>query len=636
MNRIALLLLFAAGASAQSPVPHRLPKQYTIEQLIKNTVVSGAGFSADEKKILLSSNQTGVFNVWTMPVWGGTPTALTHSTESTFALSYFPKDERVLYRKDQGGNEKHHIYVLAPDGTERDLTPGKEVKARFGDWTHDLSGFYVLSNERDPRFFDIYRLDAKSYERSLLYRDEVGYDFTAVSNDGKWIAFSKRKSTSDSDIYLYDIAARRMKQITPHRDAATYQPQTFDPLSKRLYYLTNEGSEFTRVRYYELSTGKHVEVEKADWDYEFYGFSWNGKYTVSSVNEDGRTRVRMRETSSGREVQLPTLPEGEIRDIQISRSEQQMMLHSSSNREPGNLYRYDFATKKLTRLTDTLNKEVDANDLVDAQAVRFMSFDGMVIPNFLYRPHQAAPDRKSPALVAVHGGPGGQTRPSYSPMVQYLVNHGYVILGINNRGSSGYGKTFFTADDRKHGREPLWDCVEGKHYLAQLPYVDPKRIGILGGSYGGYMVLAALAFKPDVFDVGVDFFGVSNWVRTLKSIPPDWESKRQALYLEIGDPEKDEKMLRAISPLFHATQIRKPLMVLQGANDPRVIKAESDEIVAAVKQNGVPVEYVVFPDEGHGFRKHKNEIEGYGKILEFLDKYLKGTAGGAAASGSGQ
>jgi dipeptidyl aminopeptidase/acylaminoacyl peptidase len=231
---------------------------------------------------------------------------------------------------------------------------------------------------------------------------------------------------------------------------------------------------------------------------------------------------------------------------------------------------------------------------------------------------------KAPALVWVHGGPGGQTRRTYSAAIQYLVNHGYVILGINNRGSSGYGKSFNTADDHKHGHEPLWDCVEGKKYLQGLPYVDPNRVGIIGGSYGGYMVLAALAFKPEEFVVGVDLFGVANWIRTLESIPKWWEAQRIALYKEIGDPEKERDFLEATSPLFHADQIRKPLLVLQGANDPRVIKPESDDIVAAVKKSGVPVEYVVFPDEGHGFTKKKNQIEGWGAVLQFLDRYLRG------------
>ena len=228
----------------------------------------------------------------------------------------------------------------------------------------------------------------------------------------------------------------------------------------------------------------------------------------------------------------------------------------------------------------------------------------------------------------MHGGPGGQTTAGYSAVIQYLANHGYVVLGINNRGSSGYGKTFLAADDQKHGREPLWDCVDAKAYLESLPYVDRERIGIIGGSYGGYMVLAALAFQPKEFKVGVDLFGVSNWIRTLESMPAWWEAQRKALYEEIGNPVSDRKMLEEVSPLLHADLIHTPLIVLQGANDPRVIKAESDEIVAAVKKNGVPVEYVVFQDEGHGFTKKKNQIEGYSAVLKFLDANLKGTAGG--------
>jgi dipeptidyl aminopeptidase/acylaminoacyl peptidase len=199
---------------------------------------------------------------------------------------------------------------------------------------------------------------------------------------------------------------------------------------------------------------------------------------------------------------------------------------------------------------------------------------------------------------------------------------------VNNRGSSGYGKTFYTADDRKHGREPLWDVVEAKKYLQSLGWVDERKIGVMGGSYGGYMVLAALAFKPEEFAVGVDIFGVSNWVRTLQSIPPYWESFRKSLYKEIGDPETQLDMLKANSPLFHADKIRRPLIVLQGANDPRVIKPESDEIVEAVKKSGVPVEYVVFDNEGHGFTKKANEISANKAILEFLDKHLRGNGTG--------
>jgi dipeptidyl aminopeptidase/acylaminoacyl peptidase len=226
-------------------------------------------------------------------------------------------------------------------------------------------------------------------------------------------------------------------------------------------------------------------------------------------------------------------------------------------------------------------------------------------------------------MVWVHGGPGGQSRTGYSATIQHLVNHGYAILAANNRGSSGYGKTFFHLDDKKHGEVDLQDIVYAKTYLASLDWVDGERIGIIGGSYGGYMVGAALAFEPEVFDVGINIFGVMNWVRTLTSIPPWWESFKEALYDEMGDPATDGERHRRISPLFHAQNITRPLLVVQGANDPRVLQVESDEIVAAVQANKVPVEYVLFDDEGHGFTKRENRIRASESYVTFLDQYLK-------------
>ncbi|HEX8699764.1 MAG TPA: S9 family peptidase [Myxococcaceae bacterium] len=624
----ALLPALALAAPPAQPAAKsktRPSKQYTIEQFMATTRVSGASFSPDEKKILFSSNQSGIFNAYNMPVTGGKPKALTQSkTDTTFAVSYFPKDERILFTRDQGGDENNHLYVRTLDGKEKDLTPGDKLKAQFAGWkSDDYSAFYVVTNERDPRFFDLYKYDAKTYARTLLFQNPGGFEFADISRDEKWIALDKPRTTADSDVHLYDVAKKETKHITAHKGIAQYTTASFDPASSALYLLTNDGSEFTRVARYTLADGKLEDVEKADWDVMYTYFSENGAYRVTAINEDGRTVIRLHDVKAGKQVALPQLPEGDITSVAISRSEKRMAFYHNGDRSPNNLYVFEFGTGKASRLTNTLSPQIDPEDLAESQVARFKSFDGMEIPNILYKPHQATAEAKAPALIWVHGGPGGQTRKGYSPFIQYLVNHGYVVLGINNRGSSGYGKTFFTADDQKHGKEPLLDCIAAKKYLASLPYVDGSRVGIIGGSYGGYMTLAALAFHPQEFNVGVDIFGVSNWLRTLQSIPPYWESFREALYQEIGDPAKQEQMLRDTSPLFHADKIQKPLLVIQGANDPRVIKPESDEIVQAVQKNKVPVEYVVFPDEGHGFTKKKNEAEAYSKTLDFLDRYLK-------------
>ena len=623
---LVLFLLTAPAVMAQQSGRQPAHRQYTIEQFMNTVRIGGSSFSADEKSILFHSNKSGIFNVYSVAVTGGSPQQLTKSTkESTFAVSYFPSDARILYTYDRGGNENSHLYLRELDGSERDLTPGEKTKANFLGWSHDRKSFFFSTNERDPRYFDIFEMPIDTFKAVLVYKDETGLDFGDISNDKQFLAFDKSGgSPADSDVYLYHVATKELKNITGHAGDVANSAQTFDVESKNLYFLSDAGSEFRYVSRYNLATGKTEVVEKAPWDVSYTYFSRNGKYRVTAVNEDARTKITIYDQATGKQVDLPRLPNADITGVSISPSEKLMAFYLNGDRSPSNLYVYNFATKKANKLTESLNPEIDPDDLVDSQVIRYKSFDGLEIPAILYKPKTASAQNKAPALLLVHGGPGGQTRVGYSPLTQYLVNHGYVVLGVNNRGSSGYGKTFFVADDGKHGREPLWDCVEAKKYLASLGYVDEKKIGILGGSYGGYMVLAALAFKPEEFAVGVDLFGVSNWVRTLQSIPPYWESFRKSLYKEIGDPNTDLENLRAVSPLFHADKIVRPLIVLQGANDPRVIKPESDEIVENIKKRNGVVEYVLFDNEGHGFTKKANEIRAYKAILDFCDRYLKG------------
>jgi dipeptidyl aminopeptidase/acylaminoacyl peptidase len=601
-------------------------RRYTIEQFMNTVRIGGASFSFDEKQILFHNNKTGIFNVYSIEVSGGEPKQLTNSTkESTFAVSYLPNDTRFVYTYDRGGNENSHLYLREQDDSERDLTPGEKTKANFLGWAHDRKSFFYSTNERDPKYFDVFEMTVADMKSTLIFKDETGYDFADISNDKRYIAFSKPgDSTIDSDIFLFDTQQKEMTKITPHTGEVSFNAQSFDPQSKHLYFTTDEGSEFAYLRRYELATGKSAVVEEAPWDIWGTYFSRNGKYRVTIINQDARTVIKIYDAATGKLVPLPQLPGGDITGVTFAPSETRMAFYLNGDRSPSNLYVYDFATRKATKLTNSLNPEINVTDLVEAENIRYKSFDGMEVPAILYKPHEASNANRVPALVLVHGGPGGQARRGYKAQVQFLVNHGYAVLDVNNRGSSGYGKTFFTADDRKHGREPLWDVVEAKKYLQSTGWVDRQKIGVMGGSYGGYMVLAALAFKPEEFAVGVDIFGVSNWVRTLQSIPPYWESFRRSLYKEIGDPETQLDMLKASSPLFHADKIRRPLIVLQGANDPRVIRPESDEIVEAVKKSGVPVEYVVFDNEGHGFTKKVNEIRANKAILEFLDKHLRG------------
>jgi dipeptidyl aminopeptidase/acylaminoacyl peptidase len=598
------------------------PTQYSVADFYQNTEYFGTSFSPNGDRILVSSNLSGVYNAYAIPVAGGEPAPLTHSTDNAiFAISYFPADDRILFSSDRGGNELNHLYVRTPDGKATDLTPGSQLKAQFAGWAGDDHSFFVQTNERDERYFDLYEYAADGYARKLLYRNTEGYDLGPISRDKRYLALVRPHTTNDADIFLYDGQSKKTTHITRHTGNVNYEPVVFSPDSKKLLFRSDSGGEFASLQAHQIATGAHSTVFALNWDILGARYSKGGKYLVVFVNQDARPDARLFDAATMTPVELRGMPPGLIRGTNLSRDESVIAFYASDGSAPDDLWAGPLG-QVPRRLTSALNPKIRREDLVVPTVVRFKSYDRLEIPGLLYRPHQASPDARAPAIVMVHGGPGGQAQVGYFALTQALVNHGYVVYDINNRGSSGYGKTFYAMDDRKHGEADLGDVVASKRMLAATGYVDSTRIGILGGSYGGYMTLAALTLQPDAFQAGVDLFGISNWVRTLSSMPPWWASFRAALYAEMGDPRTDSARLHRISPLFNADKIKAPLMVLQGANDPRVLKRESDEIVAAVKKKGVPVEYVVFPDEGHGFVKKENEIKGYTQVLAFLDRYL--------------
>lgn len=627
MKKFAIVILtlglFACNQPQETKTVREVNK-YTIGQFYDNLEIYGGSFSPDETSLLVTSNKTGIFNAFDLPVDGSGMQQLTFSgEESVFAISYFPEDERILYSSDQGGNEINHIYLQESDGNIRDLTPTEGARAGFMGWARDQQSFFYGSNRRDAMFMDLYEMDISTFDSKMIYKNTEGLDVGAISRDKEYLALTKSITTNNNEMYLHHVKTGKTTHISEHEGDAQFNPQFFDLSGEHLFYLTNEGSEFQYLVSYNLDNGEKRKIWETDWDIWYAYNSWNEKYRVIGVNEDARTKIYLFDLATGKQLDLPEFEDGGVTSVNISKSEKLMRMTVGSSTSPNNIYVYHFETGKLDRLTHTLNPEIDPDDLVAGQVVRYSSFDGTEIPAVYYQPHIATADNKVPALVWVHGGPGGQSRVGYFALIQYLVNHGYAILAVNNRGSSGYGKTFYKMDDQNHGEGDLKDCIAGKEFLASTGVIDTERIGIIGGSYGGYMVMAALTFAPEEFDVGVNIFGVTNWLRTLKSIPPYWESFREALYAEMGDPTTaDSVRLYNISPLFHAQNVTKPLMVLQGANDPRVLQVESDEIVEAVRANDVPVEYVLFEDEGHGFLKKENEIEGYGQIRIFLDKYL--------------
>ncbi len=629
---LCLSLLSLVGCKKSPPIPPRVVKQYTIDQLYKNINIGGGVWSQDDSKLLVHTNESGIFNLYEINVADGKMTALTHSDkQSYYTIGYVktsgaePVNSRkgILYAADQGGNELQHIYLLKGDSSI-DLTPGATERADFMAWNTDNTAFYYTTNKRDQEMMDVYKMSTSDWKSTLVYQNESAFEIADLAWDEKTIALARPVTTSENELYLRNIETGTMTSLHDSTARGTYAPSGFSRDGQHFYYLTNAGKDFTYLVDYNIVDGSRKTIFETKWDVQYSYLSDQETYRVIAINEDGKNTLKVLDNKTMKEIAFPAIPDGDVLAVNISDSEKWMRLTVGTSKAPANIYAYNFASKELKKLTNSLNPEIDPEDLVTAEVVRFKSFDGQEIPAIYYKPLMATPDSLSPALVMVHGGPGGQSRTGFSYLTQYLVNHGYAVLAVNNRGSSGYGKAFNQMDDRNHGDKDLKDCIWGKKWLQTQNYIDSTKIGIIGGSYGGFMTMCAMTTTPDEFKVGVNFFGVTNWLRTLRSFPPYWASFKQALYAEMGDPSTaDSVRLYNISPLFHADQVKHPIMVLQGANDPRVLKVESDEIVAAVKKNNVVAEYVVFDDEGHGFVKKENEIKGYGEILKFLDQYLK-------------
>ena len=618
-------LMICINVSCKKETKSRMPQQYTIEQLYNNVDIYGADFNQDETKILIGTNKSGIYNVGEMTISDTSLSMLTNSTNDAFyAEKYVVGTDQFIYSADKGGDENSHLYVKSVnDTTVKDITPWPNSANTFLGWSNDKKSIYISSNKRDVKYFDLMKIEVGSWTPTMIYQNDEGYEVSLISASERYVSLSKSVTTDKNELYMYDTTSKTNKKISNDSESTWYS-MAFEKNDSIFYFSTNDGGEFSYLVKYNINSGAQEKVYEDKWDVVNMSLSENEKSRTVFINEDGKNKILLFDHATGKQVKFPEIADGDVLGVNISRSEQNMLLSIGSSTSPRNLYLYNITNNELKKLTNSLNPAINEDDLVKAEVVRFKSFDGMEIPAIYYKPLQADKNNKAGALVWVHGGPGGQSRVGFSNSIQYLVNHGYAVLAVNNRGSSGYGKSFYKMDNKDHSNGDLKDCIYGKKWLQQQEYIDSSAIGIYGGSYGGCMVLGALAFHPDEFKVGVNLFGVANWLRTLKSIPPYWESFRKALYDEMGDPyTQDSVRLRSISPLFNYEKINKPLLVFQGSNDVRVLKVESDEIVAGVKKNGVPVEYVLYPDEGHGFNKKENQMTTSIKTLEFLDKYLK-------------
>ena len=613
-----LLLILISTIFASSCEKPSLTAQEFFDYTNYSLSGSHYGFNISDERFLVNHNQSGISNAYEFDTQTLEFISVTTSdTKSFYGLSYFPSDDRVILQADNQGDELNHIFVK--DGGEViDLTDYENTRAKFLGFSVDGLSFYIASNQRDSKTLDIYKYSVDDYSKSMLYQNNAAYEVTAKSDGDRYFVLTNSVNNYSTQIVLYDQITDSELNITNNKVENSF----LSFMGNTLLYSSNYDDNFNQLWSIDLTTNEQKKVYSASWDIVGANFYENTNTLHVFINEDASTKLVFLSAEDYSELSNEILPSEGLKGFSLSRAEDSYAFVYGSDTSPGDLF---FSNKNLdeSSLVARSFETLDEASMVSSEVIRFESFDGLEIPSILYKPQGASASNPAPVMVYVHGGPGGQTRKGFNSQIQYMLHHGYGILGVNNRGSSGYGNEFYHLDDKRHGQEDLQDIIASKEYLQSLPWVDDNKIGVMGGSYGGFMTLAALTFYPNVFNVGIDIFGVSNWVRTLKSIPPWWESFKVALYDEMGDPATDEERHRKISPLFHAQNITKPMLVIQGSNDPRVLQIESDEIVNQVRANDVYVDYLVFPDEGHGFRKKVNRVKSANSIVDFLDECLK-------------
>ena len=610
----------AAPAAPKAPVP--LETYFQIER------VGGSTFSHDEALVAYVSDEGGRLDVWVQPVAGGQARQLTHVTGFVHSLEFSPTEDVLMYEADDKGDELPHLFLTDSKGTTpRDLVADlpEGARTRFVEWAEDGKTFLYLSSRRDPKYMDLCEYTLATGETEVLWESSGKLAFSKASRDQRRFVVEETISDKDSNLYLLERGRKAPALLTKHEGDVLYWAATFSPDGTTLYYTSDEGREFAALYAMDLAKRRSEQVLAVEWDVEDAGFSKGWRYFYVLVNEDGTPKLTLTEGGpGGKPVALPEMPgKGALVPFRFSKSDRYLGAKLTTDTAPQTLLVADLAEGKVSKLVEVLPAALRGRPMVAGESVQVPSFDGRKVQGFLYRPKGGGP---FPAVIDVHGGPTWQSKRRFEPMRQYLVSKGYVVFVPNVRGSTGYGKSFTQLDNMDLGGGPLKDVVACKEWLVANAGVDSKRVVVMGGSYGGYMALAAAAFTPGTFAAQVDYFGVSDLKSLVESFPAYWAAYATFIYEKFGDPKNPAHAAyqHDRSPLHFASKIVTPLLVVQGDHDARVKKDQSDRIVASLRERGVPVHYLVIEGEGHGFSGTANRLRAYQATDRFLDRYLFG------------
>lgn len=634
MKRIVTLLMagLLSACSAQQDVKTAtdacvVPAPVSIERLLDARTFGWVGFSADGRKLILASNARGFMEPSELDLVSASlqPVA-SPNRRVAYPLGQL-SDGSLLVSADEGGNEVSHLFAWRRDGKVVDLTPGEAI-AEFQGWSADRKSFHFSTNARDARYFDLYDVDAATLERKLLFHggdyrlSRPGYgNGAAVSPDRSLVAVERIVSNVRSDIHLREVASGKERVLMPTGADVMSRPLMFDPSGKALYYVSDIGGEYQQLYRHELATGDDKLLVAAEGDVQFAQFSPEGNYLLVGVNVRGATELYVYEWPTFERVAIAGLPKGVGRDLQFAPGGKRVAIVLQTTTSPGDIYVIDLEARRATQLASAWPNGSTQKSLVAGREWRYTSFDGLEVSGILHGAGCRGGGGARKAVIWLHGGPNGQSEFSYHSMTQLLATRGYTVLALNQRGSSGYGKTFARLDDRRQSGDDLKDIVAAAEALVRDGFADPGHIALSGGSFGGFHTLATITTHPEAFRAAIDFFGVANWERTLQSVPKSWASRRAVFNTEFGDPEvpADAARLRDISPLFRVGNIKVPLMVVQGVNDPRVLRIESDEVVAGARRAGVAVEYLLLEGEGHNWPALRANEQ---QVLEQVERFL--------------
>ena len=613
----------AAGTNAQArPIP--------IEDLFFTRSVSNASWSPDGKEIVFTTDLTGRNNLWKVSAWGGWPIQLVQSEDRQYGETWSPDGKWIVYQQDFGGNELWDIFAVPSDGGEViNLTNTPDVREESPRWSPDGKTIVLNTKPKDGTVYNLSLLDWATRKVTPLTHEATpnhSWQTAAWSRDGKTLYANRVEvSFTDSDVYAVDIATGKTTNLTPHQGSVLYLASSLSPDGKTLLVMTNQKGGYQNVALLDIASKKLTFATDTKWEANTGDFSPDGKYFTYTINADGRTDAYLADAATLQAQKIPVaggLNQFAAYPNSFSPSGAQLLISHESSAQPGDFWVYDLHSRHSRQLTYSAIASLNAAALPAAQIVHYKSFDGKIISALLWVPFNLKRDGSNPALVLPHGGPTGQHTDYWSPNIAAYVSRGYVCIAPNVRGSTGYGMEFQNANHQDLGGGDLQDEVYATKFLEATGYVDAKKIGITGGSYGGYMTLMALGKTPDVWAAGAEWFGIIDWMTMLQHSDAFLQQYEKSL---LGDPVKDSKIYQADSPITYIHQVKAPLLVLQGENDPRVPKEEAEQVVELLKKDGKTVDAHYYPNEGHGFEKRENQIDAIRRSLAWFDKYLKGS-----------